>query len=53
MSEELLAVLRKIVAQCSETMLASTAGGYVIKDLVLSLAEIRTIDKAVKREMGR
>jgi hypothetical protein len=53
MSEELLAVLRKIVSQCPESMLKAVGGGYVIKDIALSLNDVRVIDTHVKLERGQ
>lgn len=50
MSEELLSVLRKIVSQCPESMLKAVGGGYVIKDIALSLNDVRVIDTHVKQE---
>ena len=41
MSEELLAVLRKIVSQCPESMLKAVGGGYVIKDIYNKILVIR------------
>lgn len=53
MTTELRLILERIVDQCPPSMLVPQNKGYFLKDIVLSVADIQVLDKALKDDKAK